>query len=452
MNRYIHTFIITMISSLLLAACVDSYSGIEQVKTDSTKPEKITVNEVISKSGALEIHFTLPKGNPHIAQVVATYINKQGKKMEFKVSRYSSYILVEGFTGTDEKTVELVCIDNSGNESDVTIVKATPLLSPVELAFETMTVEPAFGGVRVDWKNFEANPFVIHFLAEDTLQVGVATLVEDLNKAIYSTDSVNTFAFVRQFPSIEQKFGFYVSDKWGNKTDTLVASLTPYKEEYIDYNLVKEVTFFNPTRFNGARDWDIWGFNPTTGVQNDGNAHNGNNFIAQTLFNGVIATNNYYAYKFVKNLSDPDPANRIVVHDVYCTFDLNIDVRLSRVISYPRRGAFYQYAGSSVKRFRIWGTDDSNNERWSKFPEGWTLIGEYVGPEAVDPNNLTLEEIEYFENNQEYTISEDNVNPDARPTAPFRYMRLQWMESYNPSSPNYAVNEFEMYGDIIKHH
>ena len=115
MNQYIHSFLAAIISSLLLVACADSYSGIEQIKTSSEKPEKITVNEVISKSGALEIYFTLPKGNPHIAQVVASYINKQGKKMEFKVSRYSSSILVEGFTGTNEVTVELTCIDNSGN-------------------------------------------------------------------------------------------------------------------------------------------------------------------------------------------------------------------------------------------------------------------------------------------------------------------------------------------------
>ncbi|NLX66834.1 MAG: DUF5126 domain-containing protein [Bacteroidales bacterium] len=451
MNQYIHSFLAAIISSLLLVACADSYSGIEQIKTSSEKPEKITVNEVISKSGALEIYFTLPKGNPHIAQVVASYINKQGKKMEFKVSRYSSSILVEGFTGTNEVTVELTCIDNSGNESDITTVKAAPLLSPVEIAFNTMHIEPAFGGIKVEWQNKEANPFVIHVLNEDTLQVGVVSLAEDLNKAIYSTDSTNTFAYVRHYPAIEQKFGFIVSDKWGNRTDTLVKSLIPYKEEKIDYSYVKAVTFFNPTFYGGSRNWDDWAINPATGIQNDGNCHGTGN-APQTIFNGVRTGVLFYCYKFVKNLKDPDPANQIMVQDVYATYDLNMNVRLSRVIIFPRPTITYTYNRSSPKRFRIWGTDDTNNQRWSKFPEGWTLIGEYVGVEPVDRDNLTAEEIEYFNYNQEYTISEGNVNPNAEPTASFRYMRLQLMESYNPLIQYYTINEFEMYGDVLEYY
>ncbi len=272
MNRYIQTFLMAIMSSLLLTTCVDSYMGIEQVQTSSVKPEKLTVNEIIPKSGALDIHFTLPKGNPHIAQVVATYTNKRGKSMEFKVSRYSAHILVEGFTGTDEVSVELRCIDTSGNESDATVVKASPLLSPVEIALNTLYVEPAFGGVKVEWQNANADPFIIHVLTEDSLQKGVVSFVEDPTKAIYTTDSVNTFAYIRQYPSVEKKFGFTVSDKWGNRTDTLEQFLTPYKEEEIDYNRIKAITFFNPTYYAGSRDYDTYAINPATGIQNDGNA------------------------------------------------------------------------------------------------------------------------------------------------------------------------------------
>ena len=450
LNIIKHLLLVT-ISSLLMVACTESYMGIEQVKTSSEKPEKISIKEVISKSGALEIHFTLPKGNPNIAQVVATYINKRGKKMEFKVSRYSSSILVEGFIGTDEMTVEMVCIDSSGNESDVTVVKAAPLISPVEIALQTMNVEPAFGGIKVQWQNENANPFVIHVLAEDTLQKGVVSLMEDLSKAIYSSDSLKTFAYVRQYPSIEQQFGFIVSDKWGNRTDTLISILKPYKEELIDFNQVKAVTFFNPTYYGGVRDYDTYGINPATNIQNDGNAHS-TSFAPQTIFNGTKSGNLFLAYKFMKNLKDPDPANRELVHDVYVTFDLNIEARISRVKIFPRTGLGYTYTRSSVKRFRIWGTNDDNNERWSKFPETWTLIGEYVGREPANRESLTQEEIDYFNLNQEYTISEDNVSPTANTTATFRYMRLQLMESYVHETTFYSINEFDMYGDIQKYY
>jgi len=437
-----------MVSSLLQVACMDSYMGIEQIKTGSDAPDKVVVNEVTPQSGALKIDFTLAKGNPNIAQVVASYTNKRGEPMEFKVSRYSSSILVEGLTGTDDVTVELICIDASGNKSEVTYVSAAPLISPVELALNTMKVEPAFGGIKVEWKNTSAQPFTIHVLTEDTLQKGVSTLVEDPSKTIYSRDSVNTAAYVRQYPSIEQGFGFVISDKWGNRTDTLISSLTPYKEDEIDYRRIEAVSFFNPTVYAGSRDYDSYAVNSATGIRNDGNAH-GAAFVPQTIFNGVRTGNELYGYKFVKNLNDPDPANRVTVHDFYATFDLNMDVRLSRVKIYPRTALVYTYTRSSVKRFRIWGTNDANSQRWSKFPETWTLIGEYVGREPVNLASLTPEEIEYFNENQEYSIAEGNVNPEAQPTESFRYMRLQLMETYNPNEAFYTINEFQMFGEVL---
>lgn len=446
-----HLLLAVIIGSLLMITCTDSYMGIEQIKTSSEKPDKISVREVIPKSGALEIHFTLPKGNPNIVQVVAICTNKRGEEMEFKVSRYSSSILVEGFIGTEEMTVELVCIDSSGNESDTTVVKAAPLISPVEIALQTMKVEPAFGGIKVEWQNEHANPFIIHVLAEDTLQKGVASLTEDLSKAIYSSDSLKTFAYVRQYPSKEQKFGFIVSDKWGNRTDTLISVLKPYKEELIEYGRVKAVTFFNPTYYGGVRDFGTYGINPITNIQNDGNAHS-TSFAPQTMFNGVKTGNLFLIYKFMRNLTNPDPATRSLVHDVFVTFDLNMEARISRVKIFPRTGLGYTYTRSSVKRFRIWGTNDENSERWTKFPGNWTLIGEYVGREPANRDNLTQEEIDYFNLNQEYSISEDNVNPAASTTTTFRYMRLQLMESYVQETTFYTINEFEMYGDIQQYY
>lgn len=449
MKRILRDFIVLTLSVFLLIGCGDSYLGVEQVVVGSNPPEKVTVKDVVSKSGALEIHFSLPPGNPNIDQVVASYKNKKGEKMEFKVSRYSSSILVEGFTGTDEKAVELICVDVSGNKSEVTMVNAAPLLSPLELAYQTINVEPAFGGVRLDWENGNANPLAIHVLTEDMLQLGVITLVEDPTKTIYNRDSVNTFAFVRQYPSIEQKFGFTVSDKWGNRSDTLVSTLIPYKEEEIDWRSVMAISFFNPTLFNGSRDYGIYGVNAVTGIQNDANAHASGN-APQKMFNGVPSGNEYYGYKFVKNLSNTDPSKRETVHDVYATFDLNMEARLNRVKISPRVHISYTYARSSPKRFRIWGTNDSNGQRWAKFPETWTLIGEYVGRTPVNLAALTQEELDWFNLNQEYLINEDNVNPDAKPTAPFRYMRLQLMESYNKNEAFYTINEFQMFGEVLQ--
>lgn len=435
----------------IITSCNDSYLGVKQIVLDKDAPDKLTAKEVVPQQGALEIFFTLPKGTPDISQVVATYKNKRGEDVEFKVSRYSSSIVVEGFTGTDTKTVVLKCIDASGNSSDTIQVTGAPLLSPVEVAMKTMHVEPAFGGVKVEWENKDAQPFAIHVLTLDTLQVGMATLTEDPSKTIYNQDSLNTFAYIRQYPAILQQFGFVISDKWGNRTDTLIKSLVPFKEEELDFNLIKEVPFFNPTFFAGRRDWDIWGIDPATGIQNDGNAHSSAH-NGPLMFDGKRTGSQMLIYKFVKNLSDPDPANQITINDVYTTYDLHVDVVLSRVKIYPRNTSSYTYNRSSPKRFRIWGTDDSNNNRWSRFPEGWTLIGEYAGREPGDVLNLTQEEVDWFNLDQEYSVSEDNVNPEARPTTSLRYMRLQLMESYNKNESFYTIEELQMFGDISKYY
>lgn len=78
MSRII-TSILTIVVLLVAASCTKSYLGIKQVVTDSTPPEKLTVNNVTPKSGALEIEFTLPSGDPTIDQIIASYTNERGK-------------------------------------------------------------------------------------------------------------------------------------------------------------------------------------------------------------------------------------------------------------------------------------------------------------------------------------------------------------------------------------
>jgi len=424
--------------------------GVEQVKKDSTKPGKVIVNKVIPKTGALEIHFSLPEGDADIAEIIASYFDKNGRKREFSVSRYNPTILVEGFTGTSEVTVELIAKNNSGNSSDITYAKGAPLVSSVELAFESLRVVPTFGGIRLDWENPVGNLLAIHILVEDNLDKYETILEEDPTKTIYTSDSLRTFFSVRPYDARIQKFGFQISDKWGNRTDTLIVSLTPLKEERLDYNRVVALTTFNPRYNAGNLDWDQFAIDPITGIQNDAIYHNNSSFAAQTMFDGQKTAQQAYFYKYVKNYNDPDPVNHEIIHTTYSTFDLRCDIKISRFLFFQRVDATYRYNRSSPKRFRFWGTDDSNPNWSSKFPETWTLIGEYVGVEPADRNNLTPEEIEFFTQNNEFLAEEDNVNPDASPITSFRYLRIEWLETYNKTQEYYSLNEIEMYGDISK--
>ena len=258
------------------------------------------------------------------------------------------------------------------------------------------------------------------------------------------------------FPITDAKVGGIVRSKTRylvTKTDIDTLESTEYLEtvikdeshieKNINYKEIKALSVFNYAYDNKNRDYDTYGVDPITGIPNDGNYHN-ESMGPHTIFNGNRTTNAYYGYKFMKD-------NKLI-HTFYSTYDLNVEVRLSQINLAPRSWTGYHYKNATPKRFRIWGTNDANQDRFKKFPEKWILIGEYVGPEPIDRNNLTPEESHYFINNNNFNILEDNINPSANPTKSFRYMRIELMESYDPSAKFYVINELELKGYISKYY
>ena len=448
--KYIKIVSAIILNIFIIFACSDTYLGLEKIQTDTTNPGKIIVNKITPRPGALEINFSLPKGDADVAQIVASYINKQGKRMEFNVSRYSASILVEGLIGTDEVTVDLKSVDNSGNESEVVTIKDRPLISSVEIARESLNIEPTFGGVKIDWQNPEGNFLAIHVLTEDTTQIkGSISFIEDPSKIIYTRDTAltKTYAYVRNYPDIEQKFGFVVSDKWGNRSDTLTGNWTPYKEDRIEYKHIEAINVFNYTYYVGHRDYDSYGIDPVTGTQNDAN------FYASwadpgTLFNNNTTSLAFYCYRFVRNFYHPDESTHVYEPSAFCTYDLNVDTRLNRMKIFWRPDRYYQL--NSVKRLRFWGTDDNNPNRFTQFPEGWTMIGEYEARDAEDNNNPTPEEVDFMADGIDFSINDDNINPNANPTATFRYLRIEMLDVYGIGFYSYTMNEIQLWGQIQK--
>lgn len=449
MKKITLKYIIILCVIFSFTACTESYNGLEVIKLDSKIPGKVTVNKVISQPGALEIQFSLAKGDTDIAQIVASYTHK-GVKRDFKVSRFASSILVEGFTGVKEQTVEIKCVDNSGNISESTFVKATPLLSPLEIACQSLAAEAAFGGVKVSWKNTTGDFLVIHVLTDDTLQIkGQTVFMEDPTKMIYTreTNEKKTYTYVRNYPDKEQRFGFSITDKWGNVSDTIVTSVTPYREDEIQYKKIVAMNDFNVRYTNGqSLDYETGGVNPVTGLQYDG-LYYASSYGPQTLFDGSTVPA-YYLTRYTKNFNDLDPANDELVSNSFSTYNLNIEVRLGRMHIYWRPTVWYK--GHSVKRFRFWGTTDKNLNRFTKFPEGWTLIGEYVAPDAVNNSTPTNDEKAAWENGCEFDIADDNVNPEANPKSIIRYLRIEMLETYDPLSKVMTMDEIFLWGQIEK--
>lgn len=432
---------------LLITTCTEPYLGLIPIKTDNIAPGKITVNEIIPRRGALELHFSLPEKAPDVVEVIASYVNKRGETVKSSVSRYSSSILVEGMAGTEKVSVGLKIVDNSGNESETVTVEEAPLLSTVEYARKTMEVDIAFGGVRIDWENETGDLIVIHVLTEDTLQIlGDTVFTEDISKRIYSTDTIDkrTFAYVRQYPNKELKFGFALSDKWGNRTDTLIGYWTPLREDALSHTHIEFDASFGGWYTSGeSLRYEEKGEN-ANGTPKDG-CYYAPSYGPHTLFDGSKGAAYWMRCYFTKDDDDED----IPYRPAYSSYDLQVDARLSRMQVFwrPNDG----YVGDSAKRWRFWGTDDNNDEKYSKFPEGWTLIGEYIAPDSAIPGRPTDEEKnDINENGIEFDIEGDNVNPDAHPKQSFRYMRIELWDSYNKHSDIFTWSEIYLWGLIDK--
>lgn len=440
---------IALTGTLLLTACSQSYDGLEIIQTDNIPPQKLTITEVVPKPGALEIHYELSKQDKDVAQIVASY-TKNGEKKEFNTSRYVSSILVEGFMGPAEQTVDLQVVDNSGNTSEITQVKATPLKSPVEEAFEALHAEQAFGGVRLSWKNTSGDFLTIHVLTNDTLQIkGDTVFIEDPSKIIYTRDTVsaNTFTYIRNYPPVEQKFGFSITDKWGNRTDTLVAMITPIREDHVESNQIRVIEEFGYEYTNGkTKDYDQYGFlDAEKTFQKDSPFYAGWAGPA-TLFNGNVGpAGEFYCTKFTKNYNDADPDNDEFVQSAFISYDLRCDVQLGRFKVWWRSNA---WQGGNTRRWRFWGTTDKNPAWRSQFPEGWDLVGEYQVKDPVNPGSPTDEEVEMWVNGIDFNIKDDNLNPDAKTDATIRYIRIEMVESFDPTLPQYTFNEMEFWGEI----
>jgi hypothetical protein len=262
--------------------------------------------------------------------------------------------------------------------------------------------------------------------------------------------SEEVFVSESSYPLVNAKYGGIIRVKTKyhlNYDDIDTLSVMEYsettipKERLIDREKILALDVFNWMAQGANRNYEQYGVDPVTGIQNDGNSHNATTMSPQSLFNGNTTTNAFYGYKFIKSSGE-------IVHSFFLTFDLNHDLKLTKFKIFPRTANTYQYGNASVKRFRIWGTDDANNERYTKFPGKWTLIGEYVSPNPVDPNNLTAEEKEYFLTRNEFRIVEDNVEANANPHKIFRYMRLELVESYDPNAVFYVINEIQLRGEI----
>lgn len=382
------------ISFLLLYSCVDTLEPAPS--RTGNKPSPLINYQVQSIAGGAIITYDVPN-DPDIRYVKAVYKLADGSVRENKASIYKNSITVDGFTSAGEYEVDLVTVAVGEVESDPKKIKITTQTAPFIKTLESINtadnIKPTFGGLQFSFKNETQAPLIIHVLTKNENGHW------ETAKNFYTKLLEGTFN-VRGYESIEREFAIYISDRWNNKSDTIIAKLTPVYEVMIDKSLFK--TYNLPTDTYTAHNSFF-----STQVLWDGN-----NRVESTIFHTA-------------------PGTGIPQH---FTFDMGVPAMLSRFLMYSRLN--HEYRFNHPKVFELWGSNSPNPDgSW----ESWTLLGTYnsIKPSGLPLNEFTADDITYARAGEEFNIENQQE--------PFRYLRWRTLDTWGGNS-DVALGELTFYG------
>jgi len=196
----------------LLDACNDKQEGV--------KPDSIVDLTVTPIHGGAMITYTIPSDRD-ILYVMVEY-ERKGKSHTVISSVYDNYLTIEGFNSTDQVNAALYTVSNDEIKSEPKKFAFTPLESPLSLTYKTIDVYPCFGGIYIEWENLTETELGIRLMVEED--------GEWVEKEMYFTSiPVERRAF-RPYDNVETKFAFTFEDKWGNVSETIYFTGTPFFE------------------------------------------------------------------------------------------------------------------------------------------------------------------------------------------------------------------------------
>lgn len=251
--------IIALIAMIGVTSCEKNNGYNEIVSKDMTKPDVITNIKVENFNGGANITYDLPN-SPNVLYVLAKYKINDKTVRETKSSYYSDTVVVNGFAKEAEYEVELHTVSRANVKSDPVYVKVNPKTPVYRVVSPTLQLTPDFGGINIKAQNTLKKEVGIIFVAYNAQ----TRQMEVVDQFFTKTEHIDYS--IRGYASTAKDFGVYVTDKWGNISDTLKANLTPLYEELVDkskfsvYNLASDTPIgYNwqlPNLWNGNTEGD----------------------------------------------------------------------------------------------------------------------------------------------------------------------------------------------------
>lgn len=365
-------FIIGLVIAAALQSCKED-PRLDHHDANAPAPAQVTDFKQENTPGGANIIYRL-NADVNLAYLKAIYEIQPGVFKETKSSVYTDTLKLEGFGDTREYDVKIYSVGKNEKESAPVIVKIKPLPPPVTLAFNDLSIEPGFGGVKVRIKN-ELQASLAIVIDADTSGSGLLRPLQ----TFYTKSAAGSYS-VRGLTATPKKFSVYLRDRWGNKSQAIVKDLTPLFEQRVP----KPFAMY-------ALPTDQAALAPN---------------VLANIWDGLVNLNIYASAN-----NSPIPQ--------WFTVDLKIPVVLSRMKMHQRTPP-YTYTGANVKVFELYGSNaPALDGSWAS----WTLIGKFESFKPSGSVGVTKEDEAYG-----FTNGEDFEMPDTPPA--YRYLRFKTLETW----------------------
>jgi hypothetical protein len=308
-------FLAMIITSVI--SCKKSDGNRVPISTDKSKPAVITNVKVANYNGGAYITYDLPNSD-NILYVLAKYQIRDKVSRETKSSYYTDTVNVEGFAKEADYEVTLYTVSRANVSSDPVKVTVHPLIPPYLSIKETSSIAADFGGVNVRAFNPLKKEIGVIVTAYDKL-----TNTMEIQDQHYTKSDTIDYS-VRGYNTDSRQFGVYITDKFGNISDTIKQSISPLFEQLLDKGK------FSP--YNLASDTEI-----------------GYSWVLPNLWDGKTDGSSSGWH------TNPGHNPPFV-----CTFNVGLSYKLSRFTLWERPddgSNKYAYGHGNPKVFSLWGSN-----------------------------------------------------------------------------------------------